>query len=356
MSTAAGTVARDVVQTPGGGRRSRRTRASLRAGGLLVATAVLLAVVLVSVSVGSKAIPIDVVWRAIFDDDGSYDAGVIWDQRMPRTLLGVAVGAALGVAGALMQALTRNPLADPGLLGVNAGASVAVVSSVLLFGLTELSDYVWFAFGGAAVASVVVYLLGSAGRAGATPVRLALAGTVVTAVLSGVITAITTTDAKSWQLMRFWTIGSLVNRGTDVLLQVLPFVLIGLAIALALTSALNAISLGDQMGRALGAHVGRTRILAGLAVVLLCGGATAAAGPIVFVGLAVPHAVRAVVGPDYRWVVPYSMLAAPILLLGSDTFGRVILTSGELEVGVMTAIIGAPVFVYLVRSRQVTRL
>ncbi|OZM71853.1 hypothetical protein CFN78_18495 [Amycolatopsis antarctica] len=345
-----------MVRLPGRGRGSRRTRAGLRAGGLLLVAAILLAVVLVSVSVGSKAIPIDVVWRAIVDNDGSYDAGVVWDQRMPRTLLGAAVGAALGVAGALMQALTRNPLADPGLLGVNAGASAAVVGSVLLFGLTDLSDYVWFAFGGAAIASVVVYVLGSAGRGGATPVRLALAGTVVTAVLSGLITAITTTDAKSWQLMRFWTIGSLVNRGVDVLLQVLPFVLIGLAIALVLTSSLNAISLGDQVGRALGAHVGRTRILAGLAVVLLCGGATAAAGPIVFVGLAVPHAVRAVVGPDYRWVVPYSMLVAPILLLGSDTLGRVILSSGELEVGVMTAIVGAPVFVYLVRRRQVTRL
>ncbi len=334
----------------------RRRRVAARSGGLLVGAGLILFVGLVSVAVGAKPIPLDVVWHAIFGYDGSYDANVIWDQRMPRTLLGLAVGAALGASGALMQALTRNPLADPGVLGVNAGASVGVVASVLLFGLTQLAQYAWFAFAGAAIAGVVVYLLGSTGRGGPTPVRLALAGTVVGAVLTGIITAITTTNAQSWQLMRFWTIGSLVNRNAEVLVQVVPFLAIGAVIAFSITGALNALALGDQVGRALGARVGRTRLLAGVAIVLLCGGATAAAGPIGFVGLAVPHAVRAIVGPDYRWVVPYSLVAAPLLVLGSDILGRVVLPSGELEVGVVTAVVGAPVFIYLVRRRRVAAL
>ncbi|GAA0645073.1 iron chelate uptake ABC transporter family permease subunit [Kutzneria viridogrisea] len=335
---------------------NRRKLAVLRAAGLLLGAGLVLLAVLISVAVGSKHIPLDAVWNALFHFDGSYDANLVWDQRMPRTLLGLAVGAALGVSGPLMQAMTRNPLADPGLLGVNAGSAVAVVVAVSALGLTSLSSYVWFALAGAAAASVVVYVLGATGRGGATPVRLALAGTVVTAVLTGVITAFTTMNAKSWQLMRFWTIGSLVNRGYDVLWQVLPFLVLGALIGLSVTGSLNALALGEQVGRSLGAHIGRTRVLTATAIVLLCGGATAAAGPIGFVGLAVPHAVRAVVGPNYRWVVPYSMIAAPLLLLGADVLGRVLLPTGELEAGVITAVVGAPLFIHLVRRKQLAKL
>ncbi|MEV7548731.1 iron chelate uptake ABC transporter family permease subunit [Amycolatopsis sp. NPDC089917] len=327
-----------------------------RGMGLLVGLALIGIMVIVSVAVGAKHLPVGVVWDALFHFDGSYDANLVWDQRIPRTLLGVVVGAALGTAGALMQAVTRNPLADPGLLGVESGASAAVVVAIAIFGVGTLSGYVWFALAGAAIASVVVYLLGSTGKGRANPVRLALAGTVVTAVLTGVISAFTTMNARTTQSMRFWTIGSLINRGYDVLWDVLPFLVVGAVISLLLTRSLNALALGDQVGRALGAHLGRTRLLSVLAIVLLCGGATAAAGPIGFVGLAIPHAVRAVVGPDYRWVVPYSMVSAPLLVLGADVLGRVVLPTGELEAGVVTAVIGAPVFIHLVRRKRLGEL
>ncbi|MYW89601.1 iron chelate uptake ABC transporter family permease subunit [Amycolatopsis rubida] len=343
-----------VSPAPPGADRRRLT--TLRIAGLVVILALVLAAMLVSVAVGAKHLPLGVVWDAVFHFDGSYDANLVWDQRIPRTLLGALVGAALGGAGALMQAVTRNPLADPVLFGVEAGASVAVVTAISFLGVSSLSGYVWFALAGAAATSVLVYVLGASSRGGATPVRLALAGTVVTAVLTGVITAFTTMHAKTWQVMRFWTIGSLVNRGYDVLWEVLPFIAAGVVLGLAVTGALNALALGDDAGRALGAHAGRTRIVSMLAIVLLCGGATAAAGPIGFVGLAVPHAVRAIAGPDNRWVVPYSMAVAPLLVVGADVVGRVVLPTGELEAGVVTAVIGAPVFIHLVRRKRLAKL
>nr|WP_042194788.1 iron chelate uptake ABC transporter family permease subunit [Kibdelosporangium sp. MJ126-NF4]CEL21563.1 ABC-type Fe3+-siderophore transport system, permease component [Kibdelosporangium sp. MJ126-NF4]CTQ95869.1 ABC-type Fe3+-siderophore transport system, permease component [Kibdelosporangium sp. MJ126-NF4] len=334
---------------------SRQRRHALRVAGLVVVVALIGLVALLSLAVGAKHIPPGVVWNALWHFDGSYDAGVIWDQRMPRTLLGLAVGGALGLAGAVMQALTRNPLADPGLLGVNAGASAAVVTSIVLFGFTRLVDYVWFAFAGAAVAGVLVYLLGISGRGRPTPVRLVLAGTVVWSILVGVISGLTTVNVRTWDLMRFWTLGSLINRGTDVLYGVLPFLVIGMLVALTLGPGMNAIALGEETGTSLGANVGRLRVLACLSIVLLCGGATAAAGPIAFVGLAVPHAVKAVVGHDNRWILLYSLLTAPVLLLGSDVLGRVVLGHGELEVGIVTVLVGAPVFIYLVRRKVVTQ-
>jgi len=340
---------------------TRRTSAraaahALRAGGLLLALGVLALAALLGLAVGAKPIPPGVVWDALWHFDGSYDHTVIRGLRVPRTALGVAVGAALGLAGALMQALVRNPLADPGLLGVNMGATTAVVAAIHLFGLTGVDVYVWFSFVGAAAASVLVYLLGSRGRTGATPVRLALAGTAVSAVLLGVTNGVVLFDDFVFEEIRFWQVGSLTGRDLEILGSVAPFLVGGVLLALSLGRSLNAIALGEDLAAALGARIGRVRALTATAVVLLCGAATAAAGPIAFVGLAVPHAARLLTGPDQRWLLPYSAVLGAVLLVASDTLGRVVLPHGELEVGIITALVGAPVFVFLVRRTRMPRL
>lgn len=329
---------------------------ALRIPLLVAAGALLLIVAALSISVGAKQIPLADVWGYVFRPDGSDDAGIVQDQRIPRTILGIAVGAALGAAGALMQGLTRNPLADPGLLGVNAGAATAIVIALAAFGVSEPSAQVWFAFLGAAAASVLVYGIGAAGGQSASPVRLAIAGMAMTFALLSVVAAITITHPRVFDQYRFWQVGSLAGRGTSVIEQLGPFIVAGLVLALLIARPLNALALGDDVGRGLGASVGRTRLLGALGVTLLCGAATAAAGPIGFVGLTVPHVARAFVGPDQRWVLPVSMLLAAILLVGADVLGRVATPSGELEVGIVTAIVGAPVFIAIVRRRRVAQL
>jgi iron complex transport system permease protein len=255
-----------------------------------------------------------------------------------------------------MQALTRNPLADPGLLGVNTGAALAVVVAISFLGVTTLTGYVWFAMLGAALTTLVVYVLGSAGRAGVSPVRLALAGTAVGAAFSGMISAIVLLDLDAFEGFRSWSVGSLAGRDADVVWQVLPFMVVGLVIALAMGGPLNALALGDDTARALGAKVARIRLAGVVAVTLLCGAGTAAVGPIGFVGLVIPHMVRAFSGPNQRWLLPYSLVLGPILLLGSDVLGRLVIRPGELQVAVVTAIVGAPVFIALVRRRRLTQL
>jgi iron complex transport system permease protein len=329
---------------------------SLRAVGLVVAVLVLALVVALSVSVGARAIPLDRVWGLVFHADGSDEASIVHDLRIPRTLLGLLVGAALGVAGALMQALTRNPLADPGLLGVNAGAAAAVVTATVFLGTTEPLSYVWFAFLGAGAASLVVYGVGATGRSGATPVRLALAGTAVTFALLAYVQGMILLDRAALDQFRFWQLGALGGHPASLNAQIAPFIVAGLLIAFVLGRPLNALGLGDDHGRALGAHPGRTRAAGALAVTLLCGAATAAAGPIVFVGLTVPHIARAITGPDQRWVLPYSALIAPVLLLAADVIGRVAQRPGELEVGVVSAVLGGPVFIAIVRRGRIAQL
>ncbi|MFJ8045506.1 FecCD family ABC transporter permease [Kitasatospora sp. NPDC096147] len=338
---------------PGPGHRRGHV---LRAGGLVVAVLVLLLTTAVSIAVGTKSIPLAVVLDGLFAPDGSENAVIVQDYRLTRTLLGLAVGVGLGLAGALMQALTRNPLADPGLLGVTSGASAAVVLSMWVFGVTGLSGYVWFAFLGAAVTSLAVYALGTSGRGAASPVRLVLAGTAVNASLIAGISALTFLDRDSFQELRIWSIGSLAGRDHAVLVQVLPFLGAGALLALALAGPLNALALGDELGSALGARVVRTRVLGAVAITLLCGAATAAVGPIGFLGLIVPHAVRLVTGPDQRWQLPYCLVLSPTLLLASDVLGRVLVRPDELAVGIMTAALGAPVLIALVRRRKVPQL
>jgi len=346
----------EVTMTLSAPPRPRGSVIALRVTGLLVALAALLVVILLSIAVGAKPIPLSGVVHALFDGLDTTDGVVVLDLRLPRTLLGVAIGAALAMAGVLMQALTRNPLADPGILGVNIGASTAVVLAIWIWRFTDLTSYVWFAFVGAGVASVLVYLLGSRGRSGATPVRLALAGTAVTAVLGSLISFVTLLNPAVFDQFRFWGVGSVAGVRMSIVWQVLPFLAVGALLAFGLSGALNALALGDETARALGNSVTRTRVLGALAVTLLCGAATAAAGPIGFIGLTVPHIARMVTGPDHRWLIPYSLVLGPILLLGADVVGRVVARPGEIQVGIVTAVVGAPVFVALVRRRRIPEL
>lgn len=329
---------------------------SSRLGVLLLFLGLLAAALLVSLAVGSNPIPLERVWQLLIAPDGSYDASVITEQRLPRTLLVALVGAALGVAGALMQSLTRNPLADPGILGVNAGAALAVVVAVAVFGLTSIWFTLWFAFAGAALASVLVYVLGSAGRGPATPVRLALAGVAISMAVTSLVQTVILADQRAFNEFRFWAAGSAEGRGFSVLWAVLAFIVLGLILALSLAPSLNVLALGDETGRALGVRVARTRAAVMIAVTLLAGAATAAVGPIAFVGLGVPYLARAVCGPDQRWVLPFAAVMAPVLLLAADVLGRVIIAPQEVRVGIIAAILGGPVFVALARRRRVEAL
>lgn len=335
-------------------RAARARNRAVRIAVLLLAIGVLAVICLLSIAVGARSIPLGTVWQVLWTPDGSEESFIVHEMRIPRTVIGILVGVALGLAGAVMQALTRNPLAEPGLLGVNMGASIAVVVAIAYLGVHNPGNYVYFAFAGAAAASVLVYLLGSTGRA-VTPERMVLAGAAITAALGAAVDAILITDPTTFDQFRYWLVGSLAGRRADVAWQLGPYIVVGALIALALARALNALALGDETGRALGARIGRTRLLGALAVMLLCGAATALAGPIAFIGLAVPHMVRVVSGPDHRWLLPYSVLLAPVLLLGADIVGRLIVAPGELEVGIVTAVIGAPVFIALCRRRRIVQ-
>ena len=309
-----------------------------------------------SLASGARSIPPLEVLQILLGNDTGQNAVVVTQLRVPRTLIAIVAGAALGVAGALIQAVTRNPLADPGILGVNAGAAFALAMGTGLLGVSGALGTLTLAYFGAFAASLLVYAIGSLGRGGASPVRLILAGVALGAVLAGITRAIVLTDREKFAGMTAWESGSLLDRDAGLLWLAAPFVLLGLGIALAIGSSLNAIALGDDLASALGANVLRTRVFAVAAVMLLAGTATALAGPISFVGLMVPHAVRWIVGPDQRWIIAYSVVAAPTLLLLADVLGRVVIAPGELPAGIVTALVGAPVLIFLVRQRKASEL
>lgn len=327
-----------------------------RIGFLLGLTGLLALAVLASMALGTKPIPPDAIWSAVWAPTGTDDDVIVRQLRVPRTVLGVGVGIALGVAGALAQAHTRNPLAEPGLLGVSAGASLLVVLAISVFGVTSLLGYVWFAFAGALVASAIVFALGAASRDGPTPVTLALAGVAITALLQAITSSLVLTNVQTLDALRFWEVGSLAGRGVDVAVQVLPFLLIGLVLAAVNTPSLNLLAMGEDVAKALGVHLTRARWLGLAAITLLAGAATAACGPILFVGLVVPHVCRVFTGPDQRWLVPLSGLAGAVLLLAADVLGRLVVRPGELQVGIVLALVGAPFFVALVRRRRLVTL
>ena len=336
--------------------RVRERTAPTRLIGLVVSLVLLVVAAAASIAVGSRDIPLDVVWQTLSGAGGgaatSTDAVVVLDSRLPRTCIAIVAGLALAVAGALTQAVTRNPLADPGILGVTSGSAFAVAIAVGVLGITTVQGYLWFAFGGALVATVVVYVIGSIGREGSSPVRLTLTGVALGAVLSGIVSAMLLADPEGFAAMRAWESGSLEGRGWAGFVPVLPFVAIGCMLAFVISRSLNAIALGDDLAASLGARVRLTRTLAIVAVSLLAGGATAIAGPIAFVGLMIPHVARWMVGPDQRWIVAYSLMLGPTLLLVADVLGRVVLRPGELPAGIVTACIGAPVLIALVRRQR----
>jgi iron complex transport system permease protein len=313
--------------------------------------------VMMSIAYGSKSIPFRTVLGAFEDyDPTSNDHLIIRTLRVPRTAVGLMAGCCLGLSGAVMQGLSRNPLADPGILGVHAGASLFVVIGIYLFHVTSLQGYVWFAFAGAFVASLIVYVLGSAGRSGATPVKIALAGAALTALLGSFTSAVLVLDASTLDQFRFWAVGSIAGRTGEVARQVLPFALAAVAVALLSARTLNTLALGDDTATSLGVRLGWSRALCALAIVLTAGTATAVAGPIGFVGLTIPHVVRWFTGPDHRWLLPYCAILGPILLLGSDIVGRVVDRPAEVQVGIVTAVVGAPFFIVLVRRTRLSQL
>lgn len=332
---------------------STRTRRVRVAG--LAAIVFLVVMVIASLTLGARSIPTSVVVDAFLRPNLDLaDHVVVLTQRVPRTIIGMVAGAALALAGTLMQGLTRNPLADPGLLGINAGASVAVLVAITVLGISNPGGYVWFAFGGAAIAAIVVAVIGSRGPDGGNPAKLALTGAAITAGLTAVTLLVLTTSTVAFDAYRYWSVGGLTSRGLDAVAAVIVPILIGAVIAVASGRGLDLIALGESTAAGLGHDVARTRWLGVVATVLLCGGATAIAGPIVFLGLLVPHALRAIVGDDYRRLLVIGAPTGAAVLLLADVIGRFIGSPGEIPAGIVVAFVGAPVLIALVlRKRQV---
>ncbi|MCS3427126.1 iron complex transport system permease protein [Mycolicibacterium mucogenicum 261Sha1.1M5] len=324
--------------------------------GIAALIAALCLVLVLSITYGANPVPMSEVWRTVFDSDGSEASSIVWTLRAPRTLVGIVAGAAFGVAGALIQAITRNPLADPGILGVNAGAGFAITVGVAVFGVTGIAGYVWFSFAGAVLATVLVYLIGASGRGSASPVTLVIAGVALAAVLTAFATFLQLINEETFRSFRNWSLGSLARVSVSDTLTVLPLIVLGLVLAVVISGSLNAVALGDDQAASLGANIARTRTIGLISVTLLAGAATALTGGIAFVGLAVPHLVRWFTGPDQRWIVAYTALASPVLVLSADVLGRVVARPGEIEAGVMTAVLGAPVLIALVRRRKASTL
>jgi iron complex transport system permease protein len=307
----------------------------------------------VSLAVGARALSPAEVWHGLFaapdSDQRLTEIRLIVETvRVPRTVLAIVAGVALGIAGALIQGYTRNPIADTGLLGVNTGASFAVVSVIAVFGFSNPFQYVWFAFLGAALAGVVVFGLASIGRGAGNPLTLALAGQAITVFLMAMTTAVALSNQASLNALRFWNAGSVAGVGFDVIWPVTGFIVVGLVLALTTLPTINLLNLGEDVARGLGANIALSRTVGIVAITLLAGAATAACGPIAFLGLMVAHVARYLTGPDYRWLVPYAGLLGAIILLVCDIVGRLVVRPGELDAGVVVALLGAPFFAVLV--------
>jgi iron complex transport system permease protein len=319
--------------------------------GLVVSLLVLLACLVNSVSFGAADIPFNQILSSFTVFDGSREHLIIQTVRLPRSIIAMMVGAAMATAGAIMQGITRNPLADPGILGVNAGAAFAVVMGIFAFGTASPSVYVWYAFLGAGVTVISVYLLASLGRSGVTPLNLTIAGAATSSLLASLTTGVLIVSQRTLEEIRFWLAGSLAGIDESIIYQILPYICIGMVLAFGLSRQITVMSLGEDIAKGLGQQTLWIKILAAVSVLLLEGSAVSAAGAIGFIGLIVPHIVRFIVGVDYRWIMPYSALFGAILLLASDTLARLVLQPQEIPVGVMTALVGAPFFVYLARTK-----
>jgi iron complex transport system permease protein len=332
------------------------TRTTRPALAVTIALAVLAVGVVVSLHVGSRMLSPEVVWAALTDPRADDADHAVVTARVARTVLALLAGGALGLAGAAMQGLTRNPLGDPGILGINAGAALGMVVAVALLGVTSLPVQIWFALAGAAVAGVLVHAIAGLGRDGATPVKLAVAGAAATAGFTSWTSAMLITDLQTLETFRFWQVGTVGGRGLEVVGPVLPFLVAGAVLALTGARLLDVLALGDDLARGLGRRAGLDRVVVGLSVILLAGAATALAGPIAFVGLVAPHAARILLGPSYFRILPMSVVIGAALVTWADVVGRVILPPTEVQVGIMTAVIGVPVFFALVRRGRMGSL
>lgn len=322
---------------------------------LVLCTLLVLALCLASVAVGTRLVGWDDIVAALAGHSDSIGRAAV-TARIPRTVLGLLAGAAMALSGALLQGVTRNPLADPGILGINMGAALAVAIGIAWFSISSASAYIWTAILGAGLAAVFVYVIGSLGRGGATPLKLALAGAATSVAFSSLVIAIVLPRNDIAGGIQSWQIGGIGGATFARIAPVLPFLAVGLGIALLWARRLNALALGDELAAGLGEHVARTRAIAALAAVLLCGATTALCGPIGFVGLVVPHVCRLLIGTDHRWLLPFSALGGAALLLASDILGRIISRPGELDVGVVTAFLGAPFFIWIVRRQKLREL
>ena len=324
---------------------------------VLTGAGLLVLMSLTSLMVGPVSVEVRQVWSALFNFDANDTSQVVVRElRLPRTLLAVISGCCLAVAGSITQGVTRNPLGGPGILGINAGAAFGMVTAIHGLNILTPRGYVWFAFVGALVAGVLVYLVAQVGPGGVTPVKLALAGAVVTALLSSWTSALLLLDEETLDEARFWLAGSLTGRGTEEARFLFPLIAVALVAALLMGSSLNTLSLGEDIAMSLGQRVGLVRLTAGIVSIVLAASAVAIAGPVAFVGLAVPHISRALVGSDYRWVTAMCLTSGPCLLLGADVVGRMVVSPLELQVGIVTALVGAPFLIFLVRSRRLTSL
>ncbi len=308
---------------------------------------------LASLAFGARYIDFPDVMKALFRPDHTSFTAMVVRERIPRTVFGMIAGASLGVSGALMQAITRNPIADPSILGVNTGASLFVVSGIAFFHISSAGQYIWFALAGAAVTAAFVYGIGSIGHGGATPIKLALAGAATSAALSSLVSAVILPRTEVMNAFRFWQVGSVSGANWEGIASVSPFLILGLVIGILATPALNALALGDDIATGLGVRTGIVRIVSAIAGVLLCGATTALAGPIGFVGLMIPHTMRLLCGPNMRYIVPMSAVGGAILLTISDIVGRVLGGPGELEAGIVTAFFGAPILIIIAKRAKV---
>ncbi|KST65984.1 FecCD family ABC transporter permease [Mastigocoleus testarum] len=319
--------------------------------GLILGFFVLLACLFISVSYGAADISWQNIYESLVSFDGSREHLIIRTVRLPRSLLAIIVGAAISTAGAIMQGITRNPLADPGILGVNAGAVFAVVTAIFLFGSSSPNFYVWCAFAGAGITATIVYFLASLGRSGITPLNLTIAGAAISAFLTSLTTGVLIISQRTLDEIRFWLAGSLAGADRSLILQILPYVCLGMILTLIISRQITILSLGEDVAKGLGQQTAWVKIVAAVCILLLSGSAIAVAGAIGFIGLVVPHIVRFLVGVDYRWILPYSAVFGAILLLVSDIAARLVIQPQEIPVGIMTALVGAPFFIYLAKTK-----
>ncbi len=317
---------------------------------------ILLMCILASLAFGARFVNFPDVIDILIHSKKTSLIEIVVHERIPRSVFGIIAGAALGVSGTLMQAITRNPIADPSILGVNTGASLFVVSGMAFLHIGSLSQYIWLALIGAAVTSLFVYGIGSLGYGGATPIKLALAGAATSAALSSVVSAIILPRTEVMNAFRFWQVGSISGATWEGIYTVLPFLIVGLLLGLLVSPALDALALGEDVATGLGVRTGTIRLMGALSGVLLCGATTAIAGPIGFIGLMVPHAMRLICGPNLRVVIPMSAMSGAILLTISDVLGRLIGSPGELESGIVTSFLGAPILIIIAMRAKVRTL